>query len=606
MNPLNALTKRTTTRDVSIFLLGSISIFFGLACILELSFLKKTDEYFLKNQATTITDNITGIIAKPLWELDRDAIASILDQYDNFEQVISIRVLDEHNKLIANFSKKSVQPQFSHQKSIYYDKALVGKLEVDFSATIPSKQKTYTVIALLTLVGLLFTCLFTTIFVIQYLLRKPFLQIISRMESIASGKAAQDLELPPQTDLAQIIKQTNTMAKAISNRERRLTELNNAISSLTRATSVNDLIKVAGEILLNVSAAKLCSFTPHEDAQIELAINKFTSISVKSDDYDPSVHNDLTAKQTFQINYNSRILGYYDLVDCGKGPEAFVHEITTIVSLVEELIAKLQVVKLNMMNMAELKVAQSVQEGMLLATSPDINQVQLAFLYKPMSRVGGDWFRVWSSPDEEHIYIMMGDVTGHGIGSGLVTTAVNGALQTLEYLVKENQLNFSLKPENIMDTLNYLLRSISGSSNLHMTCIIAKISVKTDELTLCNAGHTFPLIINSIDATTVTALTKHQQPMLGEEFSKDHRYQSARYLLKDQEYLLLYTDGLLETQDNKKQAFSRSFVRTLRNMDKISGPDNLKQTIDSKLSAHCQDVGVQDDICLAILQKIGA
>ena len=613
MLALKFLTKRTVTKDLSLILLVSISGFFIIACVIEIAFLREADDQFIRNQAKTITDNASGIIAKPLWSLDRKNIASIIDQYNNFEQVTKIVVFDKNRKAIADYTREPSEHSFSLTKDIYFRDQFVGSMEMYFSSKIPAKQKRYLFIAMITLLGLLLICLLTTVIVLRRFLHKPFKQIISSMESITSGKEVKNLSPPPQKDLSQIVKQTNIMAKAIKDREKtlkdqkqRLEQINNAITRLTKASNINELIRTTAEILLNISTAKTCTFSPNQEAHIDLLSEKISKFSVGQDREVKSINDNEAVTRNYEITLNSRLLGLFELHEGVALNDIFEQDIPTIISLLEELIAKLQVIKINMMNLAEMKIAQSVQEGMLLTTLPSSNEIDLSFLYMPMNKIGGDWFRVWRSPDSEHYYLMLGDVTGHGVGSGLVTTAVNGALQTLEYLVQEEKLNFELHPENIMDTLNHLLRSISGNSKLHMTCVVAKLSVTNNELSLCNAGHTFPLIVKNEDRTAqLTPLTKHQQPMLGEEFSKEYQYKSARYSLVNGDYVLLYTDGLMEAQDNNRRAFSRSFVRMLKHLDNIDNADSFKTAIRDKLNQHCKGVGLNDDICLVIMKKEG-
>ena len=93
--------------------------------------------------------------------------------------------------------------------------------------------------------------------------------------------------------------------------------------------------------------------------------------------------------------------------------------------------------------------------------------------------------------------------------------------------------------------------------------------------------------------------------MLGEEFSKDYKYKSARYSLVNGDYVLLYTDGLMEAQDSNHRAFSRSFVRMLKHLDNVDNADSFKTAIRDKLNLHCKGVGLNDDICLVIMKKAG-
>ncbi|NRA44781.1 MAG: SpoIIE family protein phosphatase [Oligoflexales bacterium] len=610
MQRLNPLAKRTITKDLSTLLLVSISVFFVFACLIEIAFLRKADQHFLKKQAQTIIENASGVIAQPLWALDTQVIASIIDQYNNFEQVNKIMVLDENNNAIASFVRKQSNSGFFLRKDVIFKKANVGSIQIHFSKTIPEKQENYALIALLTLIGLLSICLITTAFVLKKFLSKPLNDVISKMESISSGQKARILSLPPQSELSNIAHQTNIMADAISNREEnlrnqklRLIKINDAITSLTKASSISELIEASVEILLGVSGAKSCIFYPKPEVQLDYSVDKLLPFSATAGDTHEGL-TEPTIELKLELGIQSKTIGTYKLSGSRGNEEVIRRDLTTIISLIEESMTKLQNIKANMMNLAEMKIAQTVQEGMLLSDQSATPELDIAFLYQPMNRIGGDWFRVWSSPDATDYYFMMGDVTGHGVGSGLVTTAVNGTLQTLEYLVNENSLKTGLSPENIMDVLNHLIGSISGSSSLHMTCVVAKLSLKKNELRLCNAGHTFPLILeNTNKEVHITPLTKHLQPMLGEEFSKDFKYQSAQYTIKNEAYLLLFTDGLLEAQNEQRQAFSRRFIRILKQMHDVADSEGFKQAINEKLTEHCQNSGLNDDICLVVVKK---
>ena len=603
------LTQRTLSKDLSLILIFSITGFFLLACLIELLFLGNIDKQYLKNQSSTIIKNASRVIASPLWSMDKQSIEKIIDQYNNFEQVNKIFVFDENQQVVTSFTRLLSSQDLIQRQDIYHNGSIVGHLEMHFSNKIPAKQKSYLIITLITLIGLLIICIFTTMLVLKYFLNKPLKDIIINMETISSGKKVKRLELPPQNELAKIVSQTNELAIAVFDREQslenqklRLVNINKLITTLTKASSLHELIELSASALSSLSKARVSKFKPHEANLRTLNMEGIKALTKTNNE--PQLRGVQVTHLSFDLMSQSKIIGTFELIDITSDPEISKQDIPTIVSLIEELIDKIQVIKINMTNLAEMKIAQSVQQGMLAPPRQGSMKVDLAFLYKPMNKIGGDWFRVWASSDNKNLYLMMGDVTGHGVGSGLVTTAVNGTLQTLEHLAKGHTLNIELEPENIMNTLNNLLESISTQSNLHMTCVIAKISLTSDTLSLCNAGHTFPLILKGVGTPPqISPLTKSQQPMLGEEFSKGYKYKSVRYSFNRDEYLLLFTDGLLEAQDENKQAFSRRFIRLLKQLDVTDNSHDLKNIIDEKLSDHCQNVGLKDDICLLIIKK---
>jgi len=50
--------------------------------------------------------------------------------------------------------------------------------------------------------------------------------------------------------------------------------------------------------------------------------------------------------------------------------------------------------------------------------------------FKPPTQCGGDWWSFSELPDDR-VMIIIGDVTGHGVGSAMITAAAKGAASTL-------------------------------------------------------------------------------------------------------------------------------------------------------------------------------
>src|SRR5690606_25681592 len=122
--------------------------------------------------------------------------------------------------------------------------------------------------------------------------------------------------------------------------------------------------------------------------------------------------------------------------------------------------------------------------------------------------------------DGEHLYLILGDVTGHGLAQGLVTTAVAGAVNIIDSLIHDSDADMQITPSRIITQLNRVLIKIAGKSNLHMTCVVARIDYKQGRMLVCNAGHTFPLCLSPAGGLTeIRSLSKNQQHMLGEDMT---------------------------------------------------------------------------------------
>ncbi len=70
----------------------------------------------------------------------------------------------------------------------------------------------------------------------------------------------------------------------------------------------------------------------------------------------------------------------------------------------------------------DLQIARSIQQGLLPGEAPELPGFDIAGWSNPADETGGDYYD-WITCDDGRLIIMLGDVTGHGIGPALVTVA---------------------------------------------------------------------------------------------------------------------------------------------------------------------------------------
>jgi serine phosphatase RsbU (regulator of sigma subunit) len=95
----------------------------------------------------------------------------------------------------------------------------------------------------------------------------------------------------------------------------------------------------------------------------------------------------------------------------------------------------------------DLRVARSIQQGLLPATAPEIDGFDVAGWNKPADETGGDYFD-WQQLDDGRVALTLADVTGHGIGSALCMAACRayarsgfaGEQDLRSFLCRMNQL----------------------------------------------------------------------------------------------------------------------------------------------------------------------
>jgi PAS domain S-box-containing protein len=179
-------------------------------------------------------------------------------------------------------------------------------------------------------------------------------------------------------------------------------------------------------------------------------------------------------------------------------------------------------------------IAETLQRSVLPDTLPSITGLDLAVCYLPATGgadVGGDWYDAFLV-DGDRVGLVIGDVTGHNIGSASIMGQVRSMLRA--YAIDHAD------PAKVMERTNMALGRLLPEALA--TAVYAVLDPATGELIYANAGHLPSLIatgfgeVHYLDDTTGT--------MLGA--SPDISFTAGRRRLCTGDVLLNYTDGLIE------------------------------------------------------------
>ena len=188
---------------------------------------------------------------------------------------------------------------------------------------------------------------------------------------------------------------------------------------------------------------------------------------------------------------------------------------------------------------SELSVAREMQQSLLPdALSPELSvNVDVRGLLVPARYVGGDLYDYFVH--DGNLYFCVGDVSGKGVPSALVMVEARQLFRTLSV--------HSPYPDRIMHDIN-----ISASNNnndmMFMTMFLGVMDLSTGKVRYCNAGHNPPMIICAGHATYLDT-----PPCLLLGIDAGAKYEAHELTLSDGDMLFLYTDGLTEAENMKKE-----------------------------------------------------
>jgi sigma-B regulation protein RsbU (phosphoserine phosphatase) len=201
--------------------------------------------------------------------------------------------------------------------------------------------------------------------------------------------------------------------------------------------------------------------------------------------------------------------------------------------------------------------------------------------YTPRHEVGGDYYDFIPLGDDEYI-ICIGDVSGKGIGAALLMANFQATIRTVF-----NYQRFDL--EFMLEELNKkVMRSAKGEK--FITFFIAHYNANSRELKYINAGHNHPFVTNGRKVEMLT------EGCIGLGMLDELPFiQTGKKILKPNTTIFLYTDGVVELENEKNDYFGVDRLIKLVNAFYPLKMEDLNNLLFSKLDEWRGELDLIDD-----------
>lgn len=243
----------------------------------------------------------------------------------------------------------------------------------------------------------------------------------------------------------------------------------------------------------------------------------------------------------------------------------------------------------------ELGMARKIQTELIPSHSPIPEK--LAFFYKPMEKVGGDFYDFIEFPGNSLIGIFLSDVSGHGVPAAFITS-----------MIKSHNLqhgrNFT-NPGDFLHSLNDFLLNKTGEN--FITAFYGIFNPDTGDFYFSNAGHDSPYLIkrNTVQPLSVEGrgiplgiLSRQELAHMSKSYTSQHIH------LAKKNKLFLYTDGLTETSniyDEERSFEAQGMFEAIEKYRDLK-PQIFVQKMFEQLSDFRQSKSFEDDICMLCLE----
>lgn len=241
----------------------------------------------------------------------------------------------------------------------------------------------------------------------------------------------------------------------------------------------------------------------------------------------------------------------------------------------------------------ELKVAAGLQMS-ILPNEPQVSGLAISAYMEPATEVGGDYYDF--IPTEDGCWMAIGDVSGHGLGAGVIMLMLQSSIAALvrahpeaspsrieclvnDVLFENVRVRMKRRDHATLSILRYTSDGRVRIAGAHEDILVWRASTRSIEL--IETPGTWVGAVRSIAEATV----------------------ETSFLLAPDDVMVLYTDGVTEARRDGKQ-LGLDGLQDIVRAHAEAAPTDLKNAIVGAVHAWTSEL--QDDITVVVLRQLPA
>jgi serine phosphatase RsbU (regulator of sigma subunit) len=234
----------------------------------------------------------------------------------------------------------------------------------------------------------------------------------------------------------------------------------------------------------------------------------------------------------------------------------------------------------------ELELAREIQESLLPDRHVRHGPLTVHATFRPATEVGGDYFDIFAL-GEGRLVVVVGDVAGHGLHTGLIMASLKSSVAAL--------IHEGYGGEELLRRVNRLLIG-DGSGRTMATLSVVEMDPAGGRLRVTTAGHPPAYLLSGGSSEE---LMTSSLPVGSQLFDP---VQVERSLPSDC-LLVLYSDGLVEATDGSGEPFGyERLARLLAESSQVGGGE-LAATVLGALDHHVGGRPLDDDLTLVVVEN---
>jgi serine phosphatase RsbU (regulator of sigma subunit) len=240
----------------------------------------------------------------------------------------------------------------------------------------------------------------------------------------------------------------------------------------------------------------------------------------------------------------------------------------------------------------ELEVAKAIQETLVPPTEPvDKGPLKFAGFYQPAAQTGGDWW-TWHELVGGKVLLVIGDVTGHGVPSAMITAAAKAACDVARHVHGED-----VTVTRLLEIMNHAIFE-SAQRRFVMTCFASIVDTRHRTITYANAGHNFPYLYRAVDGKGEFGSLMIRGNRLGDD--RTSKYEAKTTDLLPGDVLIWYTDGIVECENEAGEEYGEKRFRASVRRAAALDAGEMRDAIVGDATTYFGEAQRKDDITMIV------
>ena len=241
----------------------------------------------------------------------------------------------------------------------------------------------------------------------------------------------------------------------------------------------------------------------------------------------------------------------------------------------------------------ELHMANQIQESMLpniFPAFPERKEFDIYARMDPAREVGGDFYDYFLI-DDDHLCIVMADVSGKGVPAALFMMASK--------IILQSNAKQSRSAAEILARTNDAICA-NNKMEMFVTVWLGILEISTGKVTAASAGHEYPFVSHG----GVYSLFRDPHGFVIGGMG-NVRYKEYTLQLEPGDRLFLYTDGVAEATDANENAFGPDRILAALNRTADTDPKGTLDTVRAAVDDFVGEAEQFDDLTMLCFEYKG-